>query len=174
MSLPSTLCLWQTARSYWPWANKPNYSHWKTSSQKRELHDVLPCISPKRLQLHIVHVAPLSPPSSVGYVHAEENTVRKTAHGYINKACTWCRTSSNVHVQVYRTPWKILTARLVTNLSLCATSSLFSPLTSVCLLGLLFRMIATLSKIGEGAFADVYGCQGDDWRKLALKVTLFD
>ena len=32
------------------------------------------------------------------------------------------------------------------------------------------RMVATLSKIGEGAFADVYGCQGDDWRKLALKV----
>ena len=31
-------------------------------------------------------------------------------------------------------------------------------------------MVATLSKIGEGAFADVYGCQGDDWRKLALKV----
>ena len=34
-------------------------------------------------------------------------------------------------------------------------------------------MVATLSKIGEGAFADVYGCQGDDWRKLALKVKLF-
>lgn len=31
-------------------------------------------------------------------------------------------------------------------------------------------MVATLSKIGEGAFADVYGCQGDDWRKLALKI----
>ena len=31
-------------------------------------------------------------------------------------------------------------------------------------------MVQTLSKIGEGAFADVYGCQGDDWRKLALKV----
>lgn len=35
-------------------------------------------------------------------------------------------------------------------------------------------MVATLSKIGEGAFADVYGCQGDDWRKLALKVKLFN
>ena len=33
-----------------------------------------------------------------------------------------------------------------------------------------YRMAATLSKIGEGAFADVFGCQGDDWRKLALKV----
>lgn len=33
-------------------------------------------------------------------------------------------------------------------------------------------MVATLSKIGEGAFADVYGCQGGDWRKLALKVKL--
>ncbi|CAI8047892.1 Serine/threonine-protein kinase haspin homolog [Geodia barretti] len=31
-------------------------------------------------------------------------------------------------------------------------------------------MVRTLSKIGEGAFADVYGCQGDDWRKLALKI----
>ena len=41
----------------------------------------------------------------------------------------------------------------------------------VCVLA---RMVATLSKIGEGAFADVYGCQGDDWRKLALKVRDFD
>ena len=31
-------------------------------------------------------------------------------------------------------------------------------------------MVATLSKIGEGAFADVFGCQGDDWTKFALKV----
>ena len=47
-----------------------------------------------------------------------------------------------------------------------------SPL--LCLFGLCpaHRMVATLSKIGEGAFADVYGCQGDDWRKLALKVKL--
>ncbi len=37
-------------------------------------------------------------------------------------------------------------------------------------LPLVCRMIATLTKIGEGAFADVFGCQGDDWTKMALKV----
>jgi hypothetical protein len=32
------------------------------------------------------------------------------------------------------------------------------------------RMRATLSKIGEGAFADVFGCQKEGWDKLAVKV----
>ena len=33
------------------------------------------------------------------------------------------------------------------------------------------RMIATLTKIGEGAFADVFGCQKEGWDKLAVKVS---
>lgn len=32
-------------------------------------------------------------------------------------------------------------------------------------------MIATMTKIGEGAFADVFGCQKEGWKKLAIKVT---
>ena len=32
-------------------------------------------------------------------------------------------------------------------------------------------MKATMTKIGEGAFADVYGCQKDDWKKVAIKVS---
>ena len=32
------------------------------------------------------------------------------------------------------------------------------------------RMRATLTKLGEGAFADVYGCQKEGWDKLAVKV----
>jgi len=32
-------------------------------------------------------------------------------------------------------------------------------------------MKATMAKIGEGAFADVYGCQKDDWKKVAIKVS---
>lgn len=31
-------------------------------------------------------------------------------------------------------------------------------------------MVATITKIGEGAFADVFGCYADDWKQLALKV----
>ena len=34
------------------------------------------------------------------------------------------------------------------------------------------RMRATLTKIGEGAFADVFGCQKEGWDKLAIKVSL--
>ncbi len=31
-------------------------------------------------------------------------------------------------------------------------------------------MINTMTKIGEGAFADVFGCQKEGWDKLAIKV----
>ena len=31
-------------------------------------------------------------------------------------------------------------------------------------------MVATLTKLGEGAFADVFGCQKEGWKKLAIKV----
>lgn len=34
------------------------------------------------------------------------------------------------------------------------------------------RMIATMTKLGEGAFADVFGCQKEGWDKLAIKVSL--
>lgn len=34
------------------------------------------------------------------------------------------------------------------------------------------RMRATLTKIGEGAFADVFGCQKEGWDKLAVKVRI--
>ena len=37
-------------------------------------------------------------------------------------------------------------------------------------LSLSLRMVATLTKIGEGAFADVFGCQKEGWKKLAIKV----
>lgn len=30
-------------------------------------------------------------------------------------------------------------------------------------------MVATLTKLGEGAFADVFGCQKEGWKKLAIK-----
>lgn len=33
-------------------------------------------------------------------------------------------------------------------------------------------MRATLTKIGEGAFADVFGCQKEGWDRLAIKVRL--
>ncbi len=33
-----------------------------------------------------------------------------------------------------------------------------------------YRMINTMTKIGEGAFADVFGCQKEGWDKLAIKV----
>lgn len=32
-------------------------------------------------------------------------------------------------------------------------------------------MRATLTKIGEGAFADVFGCQKEGWDRLAIKVS---
>ena len=38
------------------------------------------------------------------------------------------------------------------------------------MLCMLCRMVATLTKIGEGAFADVFGYQKEGWDKLALKV----
>jgi len=31
-------------------------------------------------------------------------------------------------------------------------------------------MVSTLTKLGEGAFAEVFGCQNRDKEKLALKV----
>ena len=31
-------------------------------------------------------------------------------------------------------------------------------------------MVSTLTKLGEGAFAEVFGCQNEDKEKLALKV----
>ncbi len=31
-------------------------------------------------------------------------------------------------------------------------------------------MRATLTKIGEGAFVDVFGCQNEEWERLAIKV----
>lgn len=34
----------------------------------------------------------------------------------------------------------------------------------------LYRMIGTITKLGEGAFADVFGCQKEGWDKLAIKV----
>ena len=34
------------------------------------------------------------------------------------------------------------------------------------------RMVATLTKLGEGAFADVFGCQKEGWKKLAIKVPI--
>lgn len=34
------------------------------------------------------------------------------------------------------------------------------------------RMIATLTKLGEGAFADVFGCQKEGWDRLAIKVSV--
>lgn len=34
-------------------------------------------------------------------------------------------------------------------------------------------MEATLTKLGEGAFADVFGCQKEGWDKLAVKVGIF-
>ena len=35
-----------------------------------------------------------------------------------------------------------------------------------------YRMIATMTKLGEGAFADVFGCQKEGWDKLAIKVSV--
>ena len=31
-------------------------------------------------------------------------------------------------------------------------------------------MVATIDKLGEGAFADVFGCMKEDYTKLAIKV----
>lgn len=35
---------------------------------------------------------------------------------------------------------------------------------------LFLRMKRTVTKIGDGAFADVYRCQNETWDKLAIKV----
>ena len=39
-----------------------------------------------------------------------------------------------------------------------------------CTLSTMCSMVSTLTKLGEGAFAEVFGCQNEDKEKLALKV----